>query len=345
MDLIREKVTSSPEPLSYVHEDIEFDQLRDAYECFDEDIFKCFVEELFSDLSTKSKNGLRHIPSHRFTGFIPNVPLLIADKFFFSICHKKDEKLYFENFYKAIRTLRYSPVEEVVELVFKIYDFDSDGFINCKDIIQLMSYLPLEINVAKRPYRFQSESLHEINEVIATTFNNKKSLISLDDFSEGISKKPDIFLHVFCFLYLNIPIYDKKLNLYKKKLKKNGPIAKTSNSSIASEVSNLTSNNSPFKKLKLSPSCLSSVNTLKSKCRKRSASCINEITSFTISDIQNMTSSSPSKNFTKDETFQHLKFNNCSEALSFDLVNTDTETIMCENTGSLSLKGTIILNF
>ena len=113
------------------------------------------------------------------------------------------------------------------------------------------------------------QSLNELEEVIALTFPNSPAKISFEEFMKNIEAKANIFLLLFCYLYLTIPAMDNKLVIYRKKYDK-----KYSSNNISVKSSSLEStavNNSPCsvnlaaKKLKMSPSLFSPVTDLRFK--------------------------------------------------------------------------------
>ena len=61
------------------------------------------------------------------------------------------------------------------------------------------------------------ESLLELENVIAETFNKDERMISFDEFVTCIEHKANIFLLLFCYIHMAIPILDKKLTIYRKK--------------------------------------------------------------------------------------------------------------------------------
>ena len=101
--------------------------------------------------------------------------------------------------------------------------------INTFDIRQIISYLPLKSESEDQKYNYQMKSLVELDELLAQTFNKDKN-ITFNDFITCIGNKADIFLLLFCYLHMAIPILDKKLTIYRKK-----------NSSIKHLISTLSS--------------------------------------------------------------------------------------------------------
>ena len=59
--------------------------------------------------------------------------------------------------------------EDTIKLIFDILDFNHDGYIEKDDVKMILSLLPLKTDKCKIEYKYQMESLEEINEIINTT--------------------------------------------------------------------------------------------------------------------------------------------------------------------------------
>ena len=91
--------------------------------------------------------------------------------------------------------------ESTLEIIFRMLDFDKDGLINKEDIKVILSYLPLKTDKTEIEYKFQMQSLSEIDEILKNTFENNTKLNEAE-FSNVIqNKQSDIYLQILCFLY------------------------------------------------------------------------------------------------------------------------------------------------
>jgi len=122
-------------------EEISFDELRKTND-LDKDSFALYLEEIYKQLSESKSKG---ISLTRFSDFLSSsCPVFVAEKFFYSLMKKQKKKqLSYEEFITPIQTLRFGTYEEVLRIIFNIYDFDQDGFINTKNVKQLISFLLL----------------------------------------------------------------------------------------------------------------------------------------------------------------------------------------------------------
>ena len=196
---------------------ITFEELRPDTKV-DQESYAIYLEEIYNDLCDSNLKGMSF---HRFSDFLPECPVFVANKFFLSLCNpnlgkKVNAYLSQENFIRSALILKFGSFEEVARIVFNIFDFDMDGKINTQDIKLVISYLPLKMDKNKTEYYYQMESLKELDLNIAASFK-KMTEISFREFLTYINNKANVFLIVFCYLYLAIPAMDKNLDLYKNK--------------------------------------------------------------------------------------------------------------------------------
>lgn len=204
---------------------IEFEDLRDFYKKeVDEETFMIYLEELYNELATSynTQSKEKGISKNRFTKYLPEMNIFISEKIFSSFNNSNSGLLSFKEFAHPIKTLKYGSFEEVALIIFKIYDFNSDTKINTNDIKQLIAYLPLKSKDDQKGYKYQMESLAEIDQVMKSTFGveQKDQKIIFDNFLKFLEKKANIFLLLVCFLYLTMPVFEKAMALYKVKKKK-----------------------------------------------------------------------------------------------------------------------------
>ena len=101
--------------------------------------------------------------------------------------------------------------ESTLEIIFRMLDFDKDGLINKEDIKVILSYLPLKTDKTEIEYKFQMQSLSEIDEILKNTFENNTKLNEAE-FSNVIqNKQSDIYLQILCFLYQKKSFKDQNI--------------------------------------------------------------------------------------------------------------------------------------
>jgi len=260
-----------------INECIEFDELRQTYTHLDAVSFDKYIEDIFNELSVK-KNNKMGITKNRFLDFLTGVPILVSEKIFNSFDTKSQGFLGEEDFCTPIKVLQYGTFEQVAEFTFKVYDFDKDGNVSIPDIRLLLSFLPLN-DISKKEYKFQMESLDELEDIIAKTF--EKKTVNLAEYMEALEKKANVFLLLYCYILITVPVFDMKLSIYKKtatsKMSSKGSTESDYFQKLMSDSPKINygsggSNNSPktpgvSKRLNMqkSPSCFSPIVQLREK--------------------------------------------------------------------------------
>jgi len=253
---------------SKIVESISFEELRSTNNV-DPESFKIYLEEIYKELSETKKKGINMT---RFSGFLSDCPVFVANKLFLSLLkHGGNDKshLTYEEFSVPLQTIKYGSFEDIAKLIFNIFDFDKDEQITIADMKLLISYLPLKDDSKTSKYYYQMESLNELDEIFKETFVKSKN-ITFKDFLHYIDSKANIFLVLYCYLLLIIPVLSKKLALYKKR--KTNHINEEENSSDHSFSPSSSPQKSPLsspggKKLYMSPSLFSPVTDFKEKLK------------------------------------------------------------------------------
>ena len=252
-----------------IPESILFDELRNN-SIIDKETFSKYLNEIYKDLAEYWKKEDQGIQFSRFSDLIQHCPVFLLIKFFNSLLNKEsqsDSNLSLNEFLSCFMTLKFGTYEEVVGLIFNIFDFDRDGIIKPEDVKLVISFLPLKENKDKVKYLYQMESLDELDQLIESTFNNSK-IISLSDFINYTNSKANIFLMVFCYLYSIIPMFDKDINIVKRKNSEKSIDSESSNCSNKSTQGNSSSKSE--KRLLFSSTVFSPIADFRSKLRNTS---------------------------------------------------------------------------
>ena len=202
---------------------IDFNEIKKYVGITDEILFLKYLKEVYKDLASRKdetkKNG---IAKQTFLDYI-KLPIFISEKVFNAFDLDHDSFLNPKEFIKGMKHLYNGNFEESIETVFSLLDFNSDKIIEKEDVKLLLSYLPLKSDKSKIEYKYQMESLNEIDEIASTTFNNKNKL-TFEEFKSIIeNKKSDVFLQILCFLYQKKPFTEENINVLKTS-KKNLPL-------------------------------------------------------------------------------------------------------------------------
>ena len=195
---------------------ITFERVQETLNLSNPKLFKKYLHEVFLDLSSlpDSKNN-KYISKLTFYDYL-QLPIFISDKVFNSFDLDHDSFLNPKEFIKGMKRLYNGNFDETLETVFSLLDFNSDKIIEKEDVKLLLSYLPLKSDKSKIEYKYQMDSLNEIDEIVSATFN-KKNKLTFEEFKNIIEKKKsDVFLQILCFLYQKKPFTQENIKVLKK---------------------------------------------------------------------------------------------------------------------------------
>jgi hypothetical protein len=194
---------------------IEFENLRKFINIQDPNLLNTYLREVFKDLSDRAEsNKKKGISKITFLEYI-KMPVLLAEKLFIAFDEDSDGFLNSKEFVDNLIRLYLGDFKETIGIIFKILDFDKDMIINKGDVRLLLSYLPLKSDKEKLEYKFQMDSLEEIDEILQSTFGPKDQLKE-DEFIYIVeNKKSDVYLQLLCFFYQKKPFNEQNVNMLK----------------------------------------------------------------------------------------------------------------------------------
>ena len=180
--------------------------------------FKSYLREVWKDLKnrtpsihTKKSEKIKGITFEIFLNFY-SLPLLIAKSLFKAMNNSLFNVLLIDDFVEGITDLFYCDIKEYniysdnyyqkkeSQLIFKMCDFDNDGYITKEDLNLINIYLP-----------FPNLNWEKI-------FINK-SAINYDEFINPSNKI--IYQHILLFLMKNTPFHKFCLSVYEKQINSN----------------------------------------------------------------------------------------------------------------------------
>ena len=199
---------------------VDFESLQKILGLNDMTLFVSYLKEIYKDLAERSegdkKKGVNKVTFYDYI----KLPIFIGEKLFYALDRNKDNFLNSTEFIEGLQNLYMGDFDSTLEIIFRMLDFDNDGYINKEDIKVILSYLPLKTDNTQIQYKFQMQSLNEIDEILKNTFGDKKKL-NESEFSKVIqSKQSDIYLQILCFLYQKKPFKDQNVRPLKASKKK-----------------------------------------------------------------------------------------------------------------------------
>ena len=173
---------------------VDFESLQKILGLNDMTLFMGYLKEIYKDLAERSeedkKKGINKVTFYDYI----KLPIFIGEKLFCALDKNQDNFLNSEEFIEGLLNLYMGDFDSTLEIIFRMLDFDKDGYINKEDIKVILSYLPLKADNSEIEYKFQMQSLSEIDEILKN--------INEAEFSKVIqNKQSDIYLQILCFLY------------------------------------------------------------------------------------------------------------------------------------------------
>ena len=194
---------------------IDFNDIKEYVNIKEEKLFLLYLREIYRDLADRDEsNKKKGIIKMIFFDYI-KLPIFIAEKVFNVFDKDKDNFLNQKEFIYGMNRLYNGNFDETLKLIFEILDFNHDEYIEKDDVKMILGLLPLKTDKTKDKikYKYQMESLEEIQQIINLTFDNKKRL-NLEEFKDIVTKrKSDVFLQIICFLYQKKPFTDSNISI------------------------------------------------------------------------------------------------------------------------------------
>ena len=200
---------------------IDFNEIKGYVNVKEEKLFLLYLREVYKDLADRDQtNKKKGIMKMIFFDYL-KLPIFISEKLFTVFDKDKDGFLNQKEFIYGMNRLYNGNFDETLKLIFELLDFNHDDLIEKDDVKMILGLLPLKTDKNKIKYKYQMQSLEEIQQIINCTFDNKKAL-NLEEFKEVvIKKKSDVFLQIICFLYQKKPFSDSNISVLSTSKKAN----------------------------------------------------------------------------------------------------------------------------
>ena len=194
---------------------IDFNEIKKFVGVKDNELFLIYLKEVYKDLAQRNENNRKKgIMKIIFQDYL-KLPMFLSDKVFSVLDKDNDGFLNSKEFILGMNKLYNGNYEETIQLIFDILDFNHDNHIEKDDVKMILSLLPLKTDNSKIEYKYQMESLEEINDIINSTFGKSKKL-KIEDFKNMIEKqKSDIFIQIICFIYQKKPFTENNIIILK----------------------------------------------------------------------------------------------------------------------------------
>lgn len=195
---------------------ISFEAIRKISGVSNEKKFTKYLAEVYKDLSNRSlgsKKGNNGVTKLIFVEFM-KIPIFICEKLFFSFDRDKNGFLNFNEFVINLVQLYNGSFNQTARLIFNLLDFEQNGLLSKHNSRLILSHLPLP-SEKDNPlsYKYQIDSLSEIDEIISNTFGQNENL-NFTQFLDVIEKKKsDLYFVLLTFLYQNKPFDNENIEM------------------------------------------------------------------------------------------------------------------------------------
>ena len=199
-------------------EKINFNDITCEYEVKNKEAFAQYLKQVWKDLigrsgdTNEASKGIDKVTFQKYY----ELPGLISERLFSVFDNDNKGYLALNDFTSTMLTLFSSDFNDLLELIFKFYDFDRDDKITKEDIRMVLSYVPTykknKKNNENSGLKFDTEdfqdrlkSQKELHDKLNIIFGQKEN-INLEEFTEITkNKNSDIFLFILVFLYEHRP--------------------------------------------------------------------------------------------------------------------------------------------
>ena len=191
----------------------DFNDLIQEYQIKDIENFAAYLTYIWKDLAKNNEKSNLGINKLTFSKYYL-LPGMISDRLFTYFDKNKNGYIDQLSFVKGMIELFTSSFENLIKIVFKLYDFDSDGSINRDDIKAVLSHIPLNIKAISNIYNFKYEneefqhriqSQDEIFNYAKQIFGNKDTINENQYFQITQDVCSESFVYLIVFLLENKP--------------------------------------------------------------------------------------------------------------------------------------------
>ena len=159
---------------------VDFESLQNSLGISDMTLFVGYLKEIYKDLAEREdkKKGISKITFYDYI----KLPILIVDKLFNALDLDNYSYLNSKEFVEGLQDLYMGDFEITLEIIFAILDFDKDSKIERDDVRLILSHLPLKTDSTTLLYKYQLESLNEIEDILKCMFEPDENTLTLDEF-------------------------------------------------------------------------------------------------------------------------------------------------------------------
>jgi len=154
-------------------------------------------------------NGQKQLSQTNFCNYFKDIPLVINQRIFNSFLQENKTELSLEDFIFNFMTLMFGNYDEILRLIFNIYDFSKNEVIYKHDVKLLLSYIPFRLEyqsyTTNKKFKLQQESQEELEKMLKLVFIDKSKGLTFKAFKTIINTvNSDIFTILLSYIYLSV---------------------------------------------------------------------------------------------------------------------------------------------
>lgn len=190
--------------------------------------FNSYLRSVWEDLSRRSEQTTKGVCRLVFSNYY-KVPSLICNRIFSLFDKGGDGYLSYLEFSNGMQSLFNSPLDQLMEVIFAIFDCDCDNFISSEDVHSVLQFIPLHSkHFSLCTFLDRVESQEEIKIFNMNLFAGRAQMDVVD--FKYITKSEDstIFLYFTAYLLSKKPFSNSTLKFYQNEVLQLASVKKSS---------------------------------------------------------------------------------------------------------------------
>ena len=205
-------------------ETFDLSKIRKGLQIQDEELLNKYLEEIWSDLSKRTKDTTKGITKVTFNKYY-DLPGIISERLFSCFDKDKDGILNLKEFTNGMQSLfsKAESFDSLAKFIFNLYDFNSSGIIKKDDVRVVLSYVPLSdsssnikenVELVKDKFEDRVESQEQLFHILNIAFKGKDKM-NFEEYIKVVKNiNSDIFILLLMFLLEKKPFSNYSIQLH-----------------------------------------------------------------------------------------------------------------------------------
>ena len=205
-------------------ETFDLSKIRKGLQIQDEELLNKYLEEIWSDLSKRTKDTTKGITKVTFNKYY-DLPGIISERLFSCFDKDKDGILNLKEFTNGMQSLfsKAESFDSLAKFIFNLYDFNSSGIIKKDDVRVVLSYVPFSdsssnikenVELVKDKFEDRVESQEQLFHILNIAFKGKDKM-NFEEYIKVVKNiNSDIFILLLMFLLEKKPFSNYSIQLH-----------------------------------------------------------------------------------------------------------------------------------